>query len=335
MKEALLYIKLAQQKVHCQLCAHECKVPEGKFGFCGVRQNIQGVLYTHNFGKLVAANVDPVEKKPLYHFLPGTKTFSIASAGCNFRCGFCQNWKISQSNYINQKPGEEIAATKIVNLAKQNGCQSIAYTYTEPTIYFEFALKIAKLAKAAGLYNIFVTNGYMSARAISLIRPYLDAVNVDLKFFKEDAYKKICSGSLGPVLDSVRLLNKLGIWTEITTLVIPRENDSVEELSGIAEFISKVNKDIPWHISAFHPNYKFDAYPQTPKSTLNLAYELGKKQGLRYIYVGNIDGGEQDTRCNQCGEKIIKREDFSVIEANIIGNKCKFCQKELPGVYIS
>ncbi|MFH1281530.1 MAG: radical SAM protein, partial [Candidatus Omnitrophota bacterium] len=197
MKEAQLYIKLDDLKVHCQLCAHSCKIQEGKFGVCRVRQNIKGILYAHNYGKLVAVHIDPIEKKPLYHFLPGTASFSIAGEGCNFRCGFCQNWQISQVDFINQSPkGEIFSADKIINLAKQNECKSIAYTYTEPTVYFEFALETAILAKGAGLANIFVTNGYMSPQAVTLLSPYLDAVNIDLKFFKESSYQKICAARL-------------------------------------------------------------------------------------------------------------------------------------------
>jgi pyruvate formate lyase activating enzyme len=335
MKEALLYVSLDNSVVHCQLCAQNCKIGEGKFGFCGVRQNIGGILYANNYSKIVAASVDPIEKKPLYHFLPGTKTFSIASAGCNFHCGFCQNWQISQANYIDQNPKEEIAAAQIVKLAKQNGCQSIAYTYTEPTIYFEFALEVAKLAKAAGLYNIFVTNGYMSAQALEMIRPYLDAANVDLKFFKGSSYQKICSAKLKPVLDSIQLLNEVKIWMEITTLVIPGENDGVEELSAIANFIAGVNKDIPWHLSAFHADYKFNAYPNTPENTLKMAYDLGKKQGLHYVYAGNVWGWGQDTICSNCSKTLIKREGFMVIENNVLANRCKFCHAQLPGFYFS
>jgi pyruvate formate lyase activating enzyme len=334
MKEAYLYIPLEDKVVHCQLCAHSCKIPEGKFGFCGVRQNIKGVLYTHNYAKLVAANTDPVEKKPLYHFFPGSLTFSIASAGCNFRCGFCQNWQISQLNFFGQHPGEPFSADKIIKLAKKNNCQSIAYTYTEPTIYFEFALETAKLAKEAGLKNIFVTNGYMSQQAVSWLSPYLDAANIDLKFFKNSSYQKICSAKLEPVLDSIRLFKDAGVWIEITTLVIPGENDTPQELSGIAKFIAGVNKDIPWHISGFHADYKFADYPSTPESTLKLAYDLGKSQGLAYVYAGNvINTWGQDTFCSGCQKPIIKREGFRIREANIAGDKCVFCQTILPGVF--
>jgi pyruvate formate lyase activating enzyme len=333
MKEAGLYTRLENRGVHCQLCAHSCKIPESKFGFCGVRQNISGILYTHNYAKLVAANIDPVEKKPLYHFLPGTLTFSIASAGCNFVCGFCQNWEISQFKFSNQHLGEDFSADKVIKLARQNNCRSIAYTYTEPTIYFEFALETAKLAKEAGLRNIFVTNGYMSQAAVSLLSPYLDAANIDLKFFKESSYQRICSARLGPVLDSIQLLNDAGVWIEVTTLVIPGQNDTPEELTAMAKFIAGVNKDIPWHISRFHADYKFKDYASTPERTLKLAYDLGISQGLHYVYIGNFDTWGQDTLCGKCQKLLIKREGFNVLESHLAQNRCVFCQTALPGVF--
>ena len=333
MKEALLYQRLENQQVHCQLCYHRCRIPEGKFGFCGVRQNISGVLYTLNYGKLVAANIDPVEKKPLFHFLPGSSVFSIASLGCNFRCGFCQNWTISQVSPKNQSWGEECSADKVVRLARENNCRSIAYTYTEPTIYFEFVLEAAKLAKKSGLRNIFVTNGYLSRKAISLLKPYLDAANIDLKFFKESSYQKICSAKLGPVLDSIQLFHAAGVWTELTTLIIPGENDTPEELTEIAKFIATVNKDIPWHLSRFQANYKFKDYAPTPERTLKLAYDLGIRQGLRYVYVGNFGAWGQDTLCASCHKLLIKREGFSILESHLVKNSCVFCQTVLPGVF--
>ncbi|MFA4992961.1 MAG: AmmeMemoRadiSam system radical SAM enzyme [Candidatus Omnitrophota bacterium] len=343
MREALLYIHLESPKVHCQLCAHNCIIQEGKFGFCGVRQNIKGVLYTLNYGKLVAANVDPVEKKPLYHFFPGTFAFSVASRGCNFRCGFCQNWQISQFNPRTFTPagaasdkklmGEDFSAKQIVSLAKQNNCKSIAYTYTEPTIYFEFALETAKLAREAGLYNIFVSNGYMSSEAIDLLKPYLDAANIDLKFFKDSSYRKICSAHLKPVLDSIRRLKDAGVWIEITTLVIPGENDSPEELSGIAGFIAGVNRDIPWHLSRFHADYKFDSYQDTPEDSLKLACDLGSQAGLSYVYAGNVTSWGQDTLCPACKKLLIKREGFKISKINIAENRCIFCRADLAGVF--
>ncbi|MDD5130053.1 MAG: AmmeMemoRadiSam system radical SAM enzyme [Candidatus Omnitrophica bacterium] len=333
MKEAQLYTRLENRQVHCQLCAHNCKIPEGKFGFCRVRQNISGTLYTHNYGKLVAANIDPVEKKPLYHFLPGSSTFSIASSGCNFRCGFCQNWEISQFNLDNPHLGENFSAGQVITLAQESGCRSIAYTYTEPTIYFEFALETAKLARAAGLRNIFVTNGYLTRQAISLLCPYMDAANIDLKFFKENSYLKICSAKLSPVLDSIQSLHAAGVWIEITTLIIPGENDNPEELAAMAKFIAAIDKDIPWHISRFHPDYNFKDYAPTSELTLKLAYNAGVEQGLRYVYAGNFTAWGQDTLCGKCHKLLIKRDGFNVLESHLSQNRCVFCQAVLPGVF--
>jgi len=333
MKEAGLYTRLENLVVRCQLCAHSCKITDGKFGFCKVRQNISGILYTHNYAKLLAANIDPVEKKPLYHFLPGTKTFSIASAGCNFRCGFCQNWEISQFDSNQQYLGENFSPDKVIKLAKKNNCSSIAYTYTEPTVYLEFVLEVAKLAKAAGLRNIFITNGYLSQKAISLLAPYLDAVNIDLKFFKQSSYQRICLASLEPVLDAIKLFNAAGVWVEVTTLVIPGENDTLEELTAMAKFIVTVDRNIPWHLSRFFAAYKFNDYPATAEGTLKLAYDLGINQGLRYVYVGNFGAWGQDTVCFACKKLLIKREGYKITQMHLAGNNCTFCQAELPGVF--
>jgi len=344
MKEALLYEKLENKLVHCYLCAHHCRIADKKFGFCGVRQNIDGLLYTHAYGKVIASHIDPIEKKPLYHFLPGSFSFSIATIGCNFHCGFCQNWEISQATFRDQKKGlspqgtvpaleEGFSPEDIVRAALKNKCKSISYTYTEPTIFFEYAYETAKLAKEKGLYNNFVTNGYMTKDALTMIKPYLDAANVDLKFFKDSSYRKICAASLQPVLDSIKLMRELGIWVEVTTLVVPRENDSEEELTGIARFIASVDKNMPWHVSRFHPDYKFRDREPTPEATLKRAEELGKKCGLTYIYVGNVIGFGNDTFCPSCKKLLIKREYFSVLEYNIKQGKCSFCNALIPGVY--
>jgi len=333
LKEALLYRKLGNKEVQCYLCAHFCLIKEGDFGFCAVRQNKEGVLYTYAYGKIIAAQVDPIEKKPLYHFFPGTESFSIATIGCNFRCGFCQNWQISQANFKQGglSSGEPYEPGQLVDLAIKSGCKSISYTYTEPTIFFEFALDTAKIAKDKGLGNVFVTNGFMTKDCLEMIGPYLDAANVDLKFFKDESYKKICSGRLSPVLDSIQLLNKLGVWVEVTTLVIPGENDSREELGAIAEFISGVDKNIPWHISRFHPDYKFTQRNSTPEDIIRTAQELGRKCGLNYVYAGNVTGWGSDTYCQRCKELLVKREGFNIAENNIEGRKCKFCSYVIPG----
>jgi len=335
MKEALLYERLEKNLVRCNLCSHRCGIAEGKFGFCGVRQNVAGTLCTHAFGRLVAAHIDPIEKKPLYHFLPGTISFSIATMGCNFRCGFCQNWQISQEVF-NQRQvrGEEFSPQEIVKFALDHKCRSISYTYTEPTIFFEYALETAKIAREKGLDNVFVTNGYMTKECLELARSYLDAANVDLKFFKDSSYKKHCCGTLEPVLDSIRMMKKMGIWLEITTLVVTGENDSRDELEGIAEFIASVDTDIPWHISRFHPEYKFIDHQPTPQATLKEAQGIGYKAGLKYIYVGNVYGWGSDTNCHNCSKLLIKREGFSVLEYNIKEGKCPFCSTHIPGVFI-
>ncbi|NQT95852.1 MAG: AmmeMemoRadiSam system radical SAM enzyme, partial [Candidatus Omnitrophica bacterium] len=248
-KEAMLYKKLQGEAVECYLCNHRCRLLESKYGFCGVRQNIGGTLYTHVYANIVANHVDPIEKKPLYHFLPGTSTYSIATIGCNFRCGFCQNWQISQLSTKDAGTGEyELKPEEVVKEAQKSGCKSIAYTYTEPTIFFEYALDTARLAKEKGLYNIFVTNGYMTKEALDCINPFLDAANIDLKFFNDQTYKKICQGRLEPVLESIRHMKKLGIWIEVTTLIVPGLNDSEEELKGMAGFIADTGVEIPWHI---------------------------------------------------------------------------------------
>jgi len=332
-KEAMFYNKLDDKKVQCFLCAHHCMIQEYKYGICGVRQNEDGVLYTHAFGEVVASHVDPVEKKPLYHFLPGTETYSIATAGCNFRCGFCQNWQISQVSQ--RKSGSESYELKpedVVREAKKNECKSISYTYTEPTVFFEYAYETAKIAKKEGLYNIFVTNGYMSKEALDAIGPYLDAANVDLKSSKDQFYKRNCGASVQPVLDSIAYMKKLGIWVEVTTLIIPSENDGHDNLRKIANFIQQVGRDVPWHLSRFHPDYKFTGYPATPQETLAQAARIGQRCGLKYVYLGNVPEGS-DTRCRKCNRVLITRSYFSPGSVKIKDGKCSSCLTPVEGVW--
>lgn len=337
LKEALLYKKLEAEKVSCNLCSHRCLIDEGKFGICGVRQNKKGTLYTSSYGSVIAAHIDPIEKKPLFQVMPGSMSFSIATVGCNFRCGFCQNWQISQKQEADRLAmvPQEMAPAEIVKLARKSGCESISYTYTEPTVFFEYALETAKLAKEEGLLNIFVTNGYMTKEALEMIRPYLDAANVDLKFFKDDSYKKVCAAKLSPVLEAIKLLHQMGIWQEITTLVVPKLNDSEEELKDIAAFIVSVGKEIPWHISRFHPDYKFENQQSTSVSTLKLAEAIGKKAGLRYVYLGNVPLEAENTYCYNCHKLLIKRYGFEVLHQGTKESKCNFCQTKIDGLYLS
>ncbi|MFH1441462.1 MAG: AmmeMemoRadiSam system radical SAM enzyme [Candidatus Omnitrophota bacterium] len=334
-KEALLYEKLDNKLVSCFLCAHHCKIAEEQFGFCGVRQNIDGVLYTRVYGEVITAGVDPVEKKPLYHFLPGSNSFSFATIGCNFHCGFCQNWQISQVNFHNSNvsEGRKLSPEEIVKTALDSKCKSISYTYTEPTIFFEYALDTARLAKEKGLYNNFVTNGYMTKQALEMIGPYLDAANVDLKSFRYEFYRKICSAALEPVLESIRLMKEMGIWVEITTLIVPGENDSEQELRDIAEFIAGIDKNMPWHVSKFNPEYIFIDYITTPEKTLKKAFSIGKDAGLNYIYAGNVYSWGNDTYCHNCDKILIKRKFFSVLENHLKEGKCEYCAAVIPGKF--
>ncbi len=332
IKEAMLYEGLDAGKAHCYLCSHHCMILPGKFGICGVRQNVDGKLYTLIYGDIIASHIDPIEKKPLYHFLPGTTSYSIAAIGCNFKCSFCQNWEISQlSKRDSNISGSEVKPADIVKDAKLAGSKSISYTYTEPTIFFEYAYDVAKLAKKNGLYNNFVTNGYMSVEALEVIKPYLDSANVDLKGFSEEFYQKFCRAHLEPVLESIRAMKKLGVWVEITTLIIPGQNDSEKELKGIAEFIVSVGKEIPWHISRFHPDYKYLESLPTPVETLKKAKAIGEKAGLRYIYLGNVLDGN-DTYCYNCNQLLIKRIGFDVVHNKITDSKCPECRAVIDGI---
>ncbi|MGB4705040.1 MAG: AmmeMemoRadiSam system radical SAM enzyme [Candidatus Saccharicenans sp.] len=335
-REAMLYRQEESKRVVCALCAHRCRLEDGQFGICGVRQNIDGILYTHVFEEAIAAHIDPIEKKPFFHFLPGSKSLSIATIGCNFRCPFCQNWEISQTRLSDGKHGlrsTHLPAEQVVRQAVAYGCQSISYTYTEPTVFFEYAYETARLARSAGLKNNFVTNGYMTPEALKTIQPYLDAANVDLKFFREESYKKICRAKLQPVVDSIRKMRELGIWVEVTTLVIPGLNDSEEELRGIARFLVEVDRDIPWHLSRFHPDYEYLKASPTPVGTLRKAMEIGKEEGLRYVYLGNVWGEGEDTYCPSCGALLIEREGFWVRSISLKDGHCPECGQKIAGVF--
>ncbi len=328
----MLYKKIEGDKVFCFLCSHHCRISDGKFGICNVRENKAGILYTHAYGELVAQHLDPVEKKPLYHFLPGSKSFSIAAIGCNFQCGFCQNWQISQVKEAESLglQSQEAKPEDVVKWAKQSGSRSISYTYTEPTIFFEYALEIGQLAKREGLSNVFVTNGYMTEEMIRMIHPTLDAANIDLKSFKDAYYRKVCKGRLGPVLKNIEMMKKLNIWIEITTLLVPGQNDSEEELRGIATFLAEMDISIPWHISRFYPQYKMEDLESTPVEILDQAYAIGKEAGLRYVYLGNVGRGN-NTYCYQCDKLLIERAGFSIHQYNVKNGRCPDCQSPIEG----
>ncbi len=357
MKEALFYERLDGNRVLCTLCSQWCKIKEGKPGVCGVRINLCGTLYTLVDSRVIARHIDPIEKKPLFHFYPGSRAYSIATVGCNFRCFFCQNWDIAQypkrarlhtsevkkeepevlSTLLDETvPGERLTPSQIVESAVASGSKTIAYTYTEPTVFYELAYETAKLAARKGLKNIFITNGYITREALTAIKPYLHAANIDLKGFTERFYKKTCGANLKPVLDSIKSYKEAGIWIEITTLIIPNHNDSEEELRQIAEFIKGVGEDIPWHVSQFYPTYKLTNQPRTPPATLRKAREIGLEAGLRYVYEGNVPGsGTESTYCYSCNKLLIERYGFSISKNEVRDSRCPDCGAEIDGVGLS
>lgn len=334
MKEALCYQKLAADQVHCFLCAQHCRIKPGDRGKCGVRENRDGTLWSLVYGKLLAQNVDPIEKKPLYHFYPGTLSYSIATAGCNFHCRFCQNADISQISRAQlHLPGQNVPANRIVEAAKSRQSTSIAYTYTEPTIFLEYALEVARQAQPRGIKNVFVSNGFMTEQALATIVPYLDAANVDLKSFRNTFYVEQCGARLAPVLKTLERMKKAGIWLEVTTLVIPGLNDDPQELKELAEFLVTLGADIPWHLSRFHPTYQLTDRPPTPVQTLHRAREIGIEAGLHYVYTGNVPGDKgENTYCHQCGTPLIERFGFSIRSQELSNGRCARCQAPLAGV---
>jgi len=335
MREARLYDRLEGDRIACRVCAHRCTITPGKRGVCGVRENRDGTLYSLTYGLLISQAVDPIEKKPLFHFYPGSDAFSIASVGCNLRCSFCQNWEISQMPRDEGRiAGHEVPAEAVVAAARRYGCRSIAYTYTEPTISFEYAYDVSVRAREAGLANVFVTNGYMTADLLQAYYPYLDAANVDLKAFRDEFYRRLCGARLAPVLDALKLMRQQGVWLEVTTLVIPGHNDDPGELAELAGFIAReLGPGTPWHVSRFHPAYRLTDAPPTPAATLRRAYDIGREAGLHYVYIGNLPGlrGE-DTLCPHCGQTVIARYGFTVLERHIQNGACTHCGAAIAGV---
>ena len=334
--EAYLYKPLNEKKVKCNLCNHRCVIKNGRRGICGVRENQEGTLKTLVYGKLIASNIDPIEKKPLFHFFPGSLSYSIATVGCNFKCLFCQNADIAQmpSDHDGMIMGNYFTPENVVEAAVKGNCKSIAYTYTEPTIYFEFAFDTAKLAHAKGIKNVFVTNGYMTSEALQMISPYLDAANVDLKAFNASFYKDVVKARLEPVKETLKLMKSLGIFVEVTTLLVPGLNDDKHELEMLAEFIANsLGSETPWHISRFHPTYKLLDRPSTPLETLIMAREIGIKSGLKYVYTGNVPGDDgENTFCYKCKNMLIDRWGFYVRKNLIENGKCAHCGAHIDGV---
>jgi len=335
MKQAMFQQRKENNKVQCGLCSHHCLISPGKRGICAVRENRDGILYSLVYDKVIAQHVDPIEKKPLFHVRPGSLSYSVATPGCNFRCKHCQNSDISQlpQDHNGLLAGESATPSAIVKAARDRGCDSISYTYTEPTVYFELAYDTARLASESGLKNVFVTNGYITAEALKTMRPYLHAANIDLKAFSDDFYTKICGARLDPVLDSIRLYKEIGIWIEITTLIIPGYNDADEELKKIAGFIKSIDENIPWHVSRFHPMYKLFDQPRTPLETLARARQIGFETGLRYVYEGNVPGQGEDTICWNCKQTLVRRTGLRIFQNNLKAGNCGFCGANIEGLW--
>jgi len=327
--EAMLYRKAERGFCDCFLCAHRCHVAPGRRGICRVRQNRDGTLYSLVYGMAIAAHVDPIEKKPLYHFLPGSQSFSIATVGCNFRCDYCQNWNISQAAGATI-PGDYTPPEEVVAAAVRHRCRSISYTYTEPTVFFEYACDCASLAKEKGLRNNFVTNGYQTPETIERMAGLIDAANVDLKAFNDSFYRERCGARLEPVKEAIRLMHGAGIHVEVTTLLIPGFNDDPGEVKQLVEFLAGISPDIPWHVSRYHPDYKFDRAGVTPAKAIFDALEIGKAAGLRYLYAGNLPAGEyENTRCPHCGKTLIRRTGFQAEVIGLDGARCGGCGREI------
>ena len=334
--KAFLYENLENDKIRCSLCSHRCIIKPEKRGICNVRENKAGVLHALTYGKIIARSIDPIEKKPLFHFLPSSLSYSIAAVGCNFKCKFCQNAGIAQmpSDYNGKIEGYFTSPEDIVKHAQTTGCKSISYTYTEPTIYFETAYETAKLAHEKGLKNIFVSNGYMTSEAIDMISPFLDAANIDLKAYTNDFYKTYCNAKLEPVKQTLKYMKSKGIFIEVTTLLIPGLNDNRSELEALSGFIAKeLGTETPWHISRFHPTYRLVDKEATPLETLIKARSIGVNAGLKYIYMGNVPGqGGENTVCYQCKKTLIERWGFSVNKNHVKNGCCPDCGAHIHGV---
>ncbi|MFA5516720.1 MAG: AmmeMemoRadiSam system radical SAM enzyme [Desulfuromonadales bacterium] len=333
----MFWEKAPAGKVKCSLCRFGCTIPDGRRGLCGVRENRGGTLTTLVYGQAIAEHIDPIEKKPLFHYHPGSQSLSVAAAGCNFRCLHCQNYQISQLSSCQAIPGQPLSPAEIVRRAQASGCLSISYTYTEPTIFYEYAFDTAVLAHEHEIGNVFVTNGYIGEAALRHIAPYLDAANVDLKGFSEKFYGEITGATLQGVLDSLRIYKQLGIWLEITTLIIPGHNDSDADLQGIARFIAdELGPEVPWHVTAFHPTYRMLDCPPTPMETLRRARRIGRDAGLQYVYQGNLPGeGGENTYCPGCGQSVIERSGFRLGAIRLRDGRCIHCATPVAGIGMS
>ncbi len=331
--EAASYEKLKDRKIKCKLCPHECQVADRERGTCGVRENRNGTYRTLNYGQLCAAHVDPIEKKPLYHFKPGRRAFSIAAPGCNFICKFCQNWEISQ------KRPEQLKTVKtspeaLVHQVQQQRVPIMAHTYTEPVVFFEFMRDCARIGQTRNIPNVMISNGFIQKEPMKELCRYLGAVKIDLKAFTESFYRDVCGGSLKPVLETLRTVKEAGVWLEIVVLVIPTLNDDPAEIDQMSRWISReLGPDVPLHFTRYHPTFMMQNIPPTPPETLFRCWDIAKGHGLNYVYVGNMLSDKENTICPSCGQLLIERAGFMADRSGMRGNRCKGCDAVIPGVF--
>lgn len=321
--------------VQCQLCPFFCFLPEGSRGICRVRMNVGGKLKTLVYAQPVSVHIDPIEKKPVYHMLPGSRIFSIATVGCNLRCSFCQNWEISQAYPEEAKTGQIMTPEEVVDAAVKSNCNSIAYTYSEPVVFYEYVMDTARLAKQKGLKNVLVSAGYITKEPLIKLAPYFDVIKIDLKGFNERFYRKVVAGDLKYVLAALKELHELGVFTEIVNLVVPSLNDDMDEIAKMCRWVyDNMGPDTPIFFSRFTPQYKLGNLPATPIETLEKARSIAIGAGLRYVYIGNVPGHPgENTYCPSCGKMLIRRYGYAILENNISKGRCAFCGKEIPGIW--
>jgi len=332
--EARFYEKLANKKIKCKLCPRECAVGDRERGYCGVRENRGGTYYTLVHSRVCAAHIDPVEKKPLFHYLPGSLAFSMATAGCNVNCKFCQNWDISQAR-PEQIPAQYLPPKRVAELAAQWHCPTIAYTYSEPVVFSEFLMDVADAGHEAGIRSIVVSNGYIQEKALREAYGKMDAVKIDLKAFSESYYQKVVTGQLKPVLDTLVTLRKMGKWFEIVYLVVPTLNDSESEIGSLAHWVKEnLGTDVPLHFTQFHPDYLLKNLPITPVPTLERCREIARAEGLHFVYIGNVPGHPaENTYCPKCQRLLVERVGFEISQLLIRKDACPFCKQPIPGVW--
>ncbi|MCM8781680.1 MAG: AmmeMemoRadiSam system radical SAM enzyme [Candidatus Omnitrophica bacterium] len=333
-KEGKYYKNIDEETVQCELCPRKCTLTSGQRSFCRAREPKDGKLYSLVYGLPCAVHIDPIEKKPLFHFIPGSKIFSIATAGCNFRCKYCQNWSISQFP-PEDTDNENLLPEDVVKTTIKMNCPSIAYTYTEPAIFYEYMLDVAKLARAKGIKNMYHSNGSLNPEPAEELAQYLDGANIDLKAFNQDFYSEVCAGFLDTVLNTLKILKRKGVWVEITNLVVPSLNDNLNQIRDMCIWIKQnLGKETPLHFSRFWPQYKLTSLPPTPVSTLESAREIAQEVGLNFVYIGNVPGHKaENTYCPECQKVVIRRTGYSILENYIEEGRCRFCKYPFPGVW--